>query len=267
MPILFIIFLTSAFADTFELRGLREKTYTRDNSYCKMGSKRIEIQIRSESKMTERGDKKYGDYIFYYPKVLGKLAPLGHDKLNSYRFFTGKHSLCSKSLGFALDKNKIAVLFLKENRPFMDKLSFQIFDGQNIEPLEVVETEYSTDKAEKTSTGFMFRTHPERLGLDMGKTKIEGLDYVFQDRDFPIWVEYSLKGFEINPEASFKKFGLKKYFKDQKDFLETTAWDGTEKKFKNSVLYVAFNHKKKKRCLFFSPTKVSIKGSEAWRCL
>lgn len=266
MYILLLLLSSLAFGESFEVRALKEKTYTRDNSYCKMGSRRVELQIKSETRLTERGERKYGDYVFYFPKKLGKLLPLGHDKLNSYRFFTGQNSLCSKSFGFPLEGDKLAVLFLKENRPFLDKLTFQIFNSKEVIPLDLVETDYTTDKAEASPGGFLFRTYVERVGLEMGKLKIDNTDYLFQDRDFPIWIKYTVKGFEVSLSDSFNKFEWVSYFKDQDDFLKAAQWDESLKKFKNTVLYIAVNHQQKKQCIYLSPTKVALTGSEAWRC-
>ena len=265
---IFLLLLTSlVFATGWDIRSVRESTYSRDNTYCQFGPQRIEFQIRSDASHTDHNDKKYGTYIFFYPNELPKLLPLNSDKMHSYRFFHGNSSLCSKSLGYSVGKDKIAVLFLKENRPNMDKLSFQIINTTTFEPENIIDTEYMSDLTEIAYGGFVFRTHDQRNGLEMGKTKIKDLEYLFQDRDFPYWVKYSEKGFNISALSSFQNFPWKGYFKDVKDFFAYSGWDRKEKKFKNSTLYVAVNHALKKECILLSPGKIKITEAETgWRC-
>lgn len=267
MYILLLLLSSQLFAQSIDVRSLREKTFTRDNSFCRMGKERIEFQIRSDAHHTEQIEKSYGEYIFFYNKKLPHLLPLNTDKLNNYRFFPGRDTVCSKSLGYMLDKDKMAILFLKENRPFMDKLSVQIFDATSLIAGEVHDTEFQTDKTELTSGGFIFRTYADRQGLEMGSVKIQDIEYFFQDRDFPYWMKYTSAGFEIDRAASFSHSPWKKYFKDEQDYLTASGWDESAKKFVNSVLYVAVNHQHKKECLLLMPSRTKISGSETWRCL
>jgi len=267
---MFIIFflVSQAFSETFDLRSLKAKTYTRDNTYCLLGGKRLEIEIRSEAPHTEPKEKNYGEYVLYYPKVKkkGTLLPLGEDKLNSYRLFAGRGTKCSKSYGYSLDSKKLAVLFLKENRPFMDKLSLQIFNSDSAAPESIIETDYKSDLTVGIDNGFIFRTYADRQGLEMGTVKINDVEFFFQDRDFPIWMKYTLQGFEVTPSESFQRYPWKQYFKTEKEFLESAGWTDTEKKFKNTVQYIAVNHKGKKECVLLMPQKTKLSGSETWRC-
>ena len=270
---MYIIFflVSSVFASGWETRSLKESTYSRDNTFCQMGNKRIQIEIRSAAPQTESVEKKYGDTLFYYreddQKSEPKLLPLNQEKLNTYRFFEGKSTLCSKSQGFAVGPDKLAVLFLKENRPFKDKLALQLFNTKSQEPENAVDTEFMVDKTLITTDGFLFRTHADRLGLESGKTKIQDIDYTFQDRDFSFWMKYSTSGFAVMPSESFQQFQWKDYFQSEAEFLEFSGWNEKEKMFKNSVLYVAVNYKLKKECILLVPEKIKISGLEAgWRC-
>ena len=266
MYIFFLLF-TLLTAEARNVRSVRETTFTRDNTYCQIGKQKIKIQIRSETFLTEQKDKSYGEFIFSYPNNRPKLLPINKDKLSNYRLFRGENSLCSKSYGYALENDKIAVLFLKENRPFKDKLSFQVINTNTLNGEEFVDTEYMSDKTQIAPNGFLFRTHGPRNALEMGTIKIKDVVHTFQDRDFPFWVKYSLAGFEISGPESFQDFQWKSYFKDEKDFFEISGWNETEKKFKNAILYVAVNHNLKKECILLSATKIKVSGDEAgWRC-
>jgi hypothetical protein len=265
---IFLVLLTSlAFGKGWDTRSVGETTYTRDNSYCKIGLQKIEFQIRSDAFLSEPKEKKYGEYIFFYPDETPKLLPLNHDKMHNYRLFEGKSALCSKSFGYSLGSDKVAILFLKENSPDMDKLAFQILNTKTLAPEDVIDTEYMTDMTEAADNGFLFRTYEQRDGLEMGKTHIHNVEYIFQTRNFPIWMKYSSNGFEISGSASYQKFQWKNYFKSEKDFFENSVWDNKEKKFKNSILYFAVNHALKKECILLAANKIQITGTESgWRC-
>jgi len=63
---IFFLMMSLAFAETPNVRNLKEQTYTRDNTYCNLGSgkEKIEIQIRSIASKTEP-DEKNMENIFY----------------------------------------------------------------------------------------------------------------------------------------------------------------------------------------------------------
>lgn len=266
-----LLFSSLVFSEnSVDLRTLKDKTFTRDNTYCSFGKQRLQIQVRGVTSHTEPVEGKYGDYFFFYPEE-GKpeLLPLNASHLNKYRLFEGKAkgSLCSKSFGFMLGKNKLAVLFLEENRPFMDKLTLQFFDTQTKRPLEVVETNYISDDAEGIKYGFVFKTYIEKADTGNGKIKIQGIDHAFNDMDFPYWVKYSDLKVEASGEVSFEKFPWKGHFKDIQDFYLTSGWDPKNKKFKNTFLYYAFAHSTKKECILLRDQKTNLTGEEKdWRC-
>lgn len=266
MLLLALLLPLLASADGPDLRSLKEKTFTRDNSYCRIGDKRVEIQIRSNVEFTESRERNYGEYLFYYVDEQPGILPLNKERMHTYRLYEGGNSLCTKSLAYPIGKNKLAVLFLKENRPFKDKLAIQLFHLKNQQPADVVDTEFITDLSEKADDGFYFRTHAERNGIEMGKVKMNDLEYTYQDRNFMTWMKYNGLSFEAQPKLSFEKFEFKKYFKDEADFLKTTGWNAKEKKFANTILYVAVHLKSKKECILVADKKIKITGSENWRC-
>ena len=266
---IFFLMMSLAFAETPNVRNLKEQTYTRDNTYCNLGSgkEKIEIQIRSIASKTEPDEKKYGEHILYYPTIKPKLLPLNSDNLNNYRLFEGKSQICSKSLAFMVDKDIVAILFLKENRPDRDKLTIQLFNTKNFAPDKVIETDFMTDEAEAFREGFIFNNFSLRDGLEMGKIQIQEKDLIFQDRDFPTWVRYDKTGFETLAEVTFDKFEFKSFFKDQKDFFISAGWDDKMKKFNKSVLYVAINKDHSLKCILLTETKSKLSGNEAdWHC-
>lgn len=262
-----LLLISSLFSQATEIRNLSEKTYTRDNTFCQIGSQRTQIQIRSVNSKTELGEKKYGEYVFYYPKVEAELLPINQDNLSNFQLFHGKSSLCSKSLGFKISPDKMAVLFLKENGIDPDKLTIQLFNLKDARPTEVIETEYITNEAKDFEGGFVFQTFTPRRSIELGKIKIADVNYTYQDRNFYYWVSYTKKGFEISLEKTFEESDMKDFFKNSLEFGKAIGWDEKSKSFKNSLLYLAVNHKEKKQCVLFAESAQKITGSETdWIC-
>lgn len=244
-----------------------EKSYPRDNTYCALTGKRIEFIIRGGSKYTEPKERGFGELLFYRnQQKKPKLLDLNISGSDTFAFFKGKSTLCSKSHGYKLDDSTFAVLLRKENRPFNDLLVLQLFDVPTLTPKEVIATQYPVEKILPSTDGFMFQTVPETHNPDFGKVMIEGNQYIYQERDFPIWMSYSLKGFEVISEMTFSKFPWKKSFLDLNDFLTATGYNTLEKKFTKTITYLAVNHKLKKRCLLIIEKKQKLVGNESWRC-
>lgn len=270
MNFLFIFLLSFAYADVAS-EDLFEKTWPRDNSFCALHKKRVEILIRGQNKFVETKEYGYGEYAFFRvgPEETDKAykMPLNHFESGLYKFFKGTNSSCSKSLGYPLKDGKFAILFLKQNRPYGHKLVIQIFDFKKMRPLDVIETNLVTRKVYSTSQGFIFKTVTERTDMDMGKVKIEGSEYIYQDRSFPLWMNFDSSGMSLDPSITYKKLPWRKYFKDEADFIKSASWDAKEKVFKNSIAYIAVNHTLKRKCVYFSSAKIKPAGTEDWRCV
>lgn len=245
-----------------------DKSFPRDNTFCHVKERRIELLIRGSNKYTEPKERGYGEYIFLrnLPSKVSKLLTLNKSRGDTFKLFLGTSPQCSKSHGYLLDSNTLAVLLQKENRPYSDKLVIQFFDVATMSPREALETNYATDRAAKTDNGFAFRVMAETHNLDMGRVSIEGQKYIFQEKIFPVWVNYSKKGFEVLSNLTFDKFPWKEFFKDQEDFNSITGWNNSDKVYSNKIVYVAVNHKLRKKCILFIKAKQKLSGSESWRC-
>lgn len=265
LPLLFLL-TTSVFAASDSLNAF-EKTYPRDNTFCSYKKERVELLIRGHNKFTESKDRGYGEFIFIRRAGKNpKLLELNSLRGDTFRFFLGTSPNCSKSHGYLIDTKTLAVLFLKENKPFLDKLVIQFFDPATMTPTKFLETQYPVERAFKINNGFVFKTIPETFSPDFGKVKINGEEFLFQEKSFPIWVNYTAAGFENSPEKTFEKSPWKKLFKDMDDFTATTGWNADEKKFTKTVVYEAVNYKIKKKCLLVIEAKQKLAGSESWRC-
>jgi hypothetical protein len=244
-----------------------EKTHPRDNTFCTTSGGRIEFIIRGLSKYTEPKEKGFGEFLFYRNlNKTPKLLPFNQLREDTYSFFKGQGSLCSKTLGFEINPTTAAVLLLKENRPFLDKLAIQLFDSKSLAPKVFITTDYPVEKVIKSANGFVFKTSPENYNPEIGKVTIDGHSFIFQEKSFPHWINYSDKGFEVSETTTYKKFPWKKAFKDEAEFMSSAGWASGEKTFSHTVLYFAINHQQKKQCLLLLAKKQKLQGSELWRC-
>jgi hypothetical protein len=260
------LFIFHAFAASTSTNAF-EKTYIRDNTYCSFGGKQIELMIRGVNKFSESRELGYGEVLFYKrqhkkPKLL-KVQLQGSD---TYRLFLGNNTLCSKSHGHKIDENTIAVLLLKENRPFVDKLVIQLFDSKNLTPKEMIDTNLPANMAMKAENGFLFRTFEESNEREVGKVVISGETYIYQEKYFPIWMKYSSSGIIPAPDMTFEDFPYRHFFKDLLDFDSTSGWNGETKQYSKKFLYEAVNHQTRRQCILFLEAKTKVTGSESWRC-
>ena len=266
MIALLLLLTINAFAASDSMDAY-DKTYPRDNTFCSSKGKRVELMIRGSNKFIEPRERGYGEFLFYKRAgIKPKLLDLNSLRGDTYRLFNGTSPLCSKTHGYKISQDTVAILLLKENKPFQDKLVIQFMDLSTMTPKDVLETNYPTDKAIKTADGFSFRILTENYNPEMGKVKLESAEYIFQEKQFPQWMDYSAKGFVLNPETTFKRFPYKKLFKDKDDFMMFTSWNDGEKKFLRPVMYLAVNHKLRKNCLLFTEKKQKLVGNELWRC-
>lgn len=264
-----LLFLSLAAVADSESQFAYDKSYPRDNSFCHFKNQRIELLIRGSNKFTEPKEMGYGEFLFFrnLPSRKPTLLSLNQTRGDTFKLFLGTSPFCSKSHGYILDSRKLAILLLKENRPFIDKLVIQFFDIPSMKPAEYIETNYPADRAMKTETGFAVRVIEENHNPDMGTVSIEGEKFIYQEKQFPQWINYSAKsGFEILSDVTFDKFPWKDAFRDESDFLTMTGWDADSKKFKRRIIYLAVNHKLKKQCLLLIEAKQKLAGGEAWRC-
>lgn len=264
---LFIILLTLPLYAKINSKLLLEKSFPRDNTYCSVNGKKIELLIRGEAKFTELKDNGYGELIFYKShKKKPKLLINDHFRSETYKLFHGNNVICSKSHAFYLDENTLTLLLLKEDRPFKDKLALQLFDKETLTPKAFIQTEFTADKAKKIENGFAFRTYKEAYKRDAGKIEIKEETYIYHQKEFPTWMNYTSKGVKISFDLTYESFPWKNYFKDPEDFKVSTGWNPIENKFTHEVIYFAINHSSQKSCLLILEKIQKLEGKEAWRC-
>lgn len=244
-----------------------EKTFPRDNTFCQLAKSRVEFSLRGFSRFTEASERGYGEVLFLEKGKEKKLIDISEGNSGTYRFFRGKSRACSKYQGYDLDDSTFALLLLKSNHPHKDKLVIQLIDRKAEAPLKTIHTQYLTDRSLPAPDGFFFRTHNERLDIDMGTITRDEHKFTYQDRDFQEWYHFGKKGFSISPSRTYLEFSFKDYFTDEADFLKAAGWSETEKKFTHKVLYLAVNHALRKECVLLVSERQKLSGNEeGWRC-
>jgi hypothetical protein len=258
--------LFKAFASS-ESSDLFDKSYPRDNSYCSLGNKRLEVMIRGSSVITEASDRGYGENVFY--KLEGKkpeLFEFSKNQTDTYHFFKPNKSLCSNSQGYVVGTNLMALLLLKENRPFKDKLVLQLFDLNSMRPGKFIETDLPVVKAQGNKEKFLIKVWDESHRPEIGKVTLQGEVYIYNEQVFPKWMIYKNEKFEIHPEETFKDFPIKNFFKTLDEFNLVTGWSQSNRIYLKDIFFLAVNHQAGKQCILFVDKKQIITGSEAWRC-
>lgn len=264
--------MTTLFALIFSLAALAtdkdtfEKTYSRDNTFCQVGQKKIEIMVRGNLSHIETADLLWGEHVFFrIGNGAATKVPVTSES-GLYRFFQGNPSSCTKVVGTMLD-GKFAVLFQKDNRPHKNQLVIQYFDPKDFRPLETLHTPFLADKAMVKNNAFLLRTHSQnRSDIEMGKVTIKEKKYLFQDHRFPVWVTFDKSGFSSDVVATFEDFTYKSFFKSIDEFKLHSGWQENEKSFTNTKLYVAINHEVKSKCILLLKEKRALTGDENWLC-
>jgi hypothetical protein len=266
MPWLILLIMAQSFA-AFNSKDLFEKSFPRDNTFCRLGKERVEFSVRGFSKYTEPRDKGYGELLFMEYQKVKKSLDIAQGNSGLYRFFKGTARVCSKYPSYLIDEKTLALLILKANRPYKDKLIIQLIDTKSLTPLRTIHTDFQADKALPAPKGFYFRTNGNRVDIDMGVVNWDEKKFTYQDRDFQEWYYFNGKDFSLQEKVTYKESPFKIYFTSEDDFLKTFGWSSEEKKFSNKIIYVAVNHSIGKECILVRDSKSKLTGTEeGWRC-
>lgn len=263
LRILLLLLSTSVMAAD---KDLLEKTYRRDNSFCNVGGKRLEILVRGDTSHTEPKERMWGEHVLAR-ETSGRIFKLPvNQRSGLYRLFSGNPSSCTKSIGTPQGE-RFLVLFQKLNSPHKHQLVIQYLNAKTLAPEETLYTDYRSDEAQVSHGSLYFRSFPPaRQDIEMGKVVIQGKTYLYQDHVFPIWMGFSQGSFFIEPQKTFEDFSYKSFFPGFEEFKRASLWDEEKKDFGNRRLYVAVNHASKTRCVLLLPQKKQLTGDDPWVC-
>lgn len=244
-----------------------DNSYPRDNTFCNYKGQRIEFQIRGIDKLTTKPDKNYGEFVFFKTKENpSKLIPLLDFNSDTFRLFPDKNNICSKSHAFPINESTFSILFLKENRPFKDKLMILFFNVTTMNASKVIETNYPVDLIKPSSDGFLIRSSGEKFDFTAGKITINGMTYIYHEKSFPVWIKFSSEKFQVMNKLTFEEFPWKNHFGNESDFYLHSGWDKKNEVFTKDRVIFAINHENKKECISIIDQGTDIKGSGSWIC-
>lgn len=268
MPWLILLIAAQSFA-AFNSKDLWERSFPKDNIFCRLGNERVEFSVRGYNKNTEPRDRGYGELLFMEYGKTKKSLDVGQGNSGLYRFFRGSPTskICSKYPSYEIDTKTLALLLLKANRPFKDKLIIQLINPKDLSSIQTIHTNFLADRSLPAPKGFYFRNNTDRMEIDMGTLTWDEKKFTYQDRDFQEWFHFDGKDFSLSEKVTYAESPYKTYFTSEEDFLKTFAWNSQEKKFLNKIIYVAVNHSAGKECILILDSKAKLTGTEeGWRC-
>jgi len=249
----------------FQTRLLIDKTYVHDNSYCHLNQKRIEIEIRSFDKYTEMNDSEYGEYTFIMHSGKQILLPLNQNNLGKYRLFKGKSAHCTKSLAISMDKDVLALFFLKDNRPLGDTLSIVLYNVNNQET-KLIETSHRPLHGFEADNKIKFQLRPILRTPLFGKLVLNGKNYIYQEKYIKPWMTFNGQEFEVDTELSFERAEIKGHFSNRIDFERHFAWNHNQRAYQLDKYLYAVNHELKEECLAFPFEAKKDLTQHKWEC-
>ncbi len=208
MHILLLLLSTLAFAESTHL-DLFEKTYPRDNTFCDFGKVRVEIGLRGHARSIDPSERGYGELLFLRYDENKIALDMKEAQSGMYHFFPGTTPHCKKHLGFMVGPRTFAILLRKMNRPHVDRLALQLFDTVSLSPKKFILTDYLADVAVPAKDGFYFRSHGERLDIDMGSFLWEEKKFTYQDRLFQEWFHFTEEKFTLDEKETFERSPFK----------------------------------------------------------
>lgn len=241
-----------------DARTLREKTYVRDNTFCHLGEKKVEIEIRGFDQYTDRQDARYGNKVFSVRDKVYRLLPLAKDNIGRYRLLLGEDPHCSKSLALKRNAQELTVFFLKDNRPFPDLLTLLHYDFSGSARAE--ETEYPVKEALVEGGKLFFSSVSDKSVPDLKKVSIKGREYTVTFQELPVWYVYDGKSFRVDQLKTYQRFEQPHFFPTKEDFEAFFQWDTDAGMYRMHGLVAAVNVVLKEKCLARNIT------DKDWRC-
>ncbi|WPU66842.1 hypothetical protein [Peredibacter starrii] len=234
-----------------------DKTYTHDNTFCRVDGKRIEIEVKSLYQYTALDEAEYGEDLFVIADGNKTQLKFNSDNIGRYRLLKGTNDYCTKALSIRLNESELALFFLRDNRPFNDQLLYMVYDFKKNIVLRTSETIFLTEKAQVKNNRLHFLSKPEVIEKDSGIVQIEGKPYYFSEKAFLPWVNFNGVDFILDLERSFEDFEGKKFFKDLNSFVQFSTLN--QLKLNQFTTYkIAVNHELKRTCISFD--------ENVWKC-
>lgn len=254
---LFFFSLTASALD-FGSRVLLDKTYVRDNSYCRLENKRFEIEVRSFERYTSYDEAEYGEHAFIIQNDKYRLLPLNEKLIGRYKFLKGEDKNCTKSLSLKIGKSGLVVFFQKDNRPFLDTLSMVYYDDVTGQ-IDIKETHLPIQKAWMKDNLLHVYSHESLSNPELGKAQIRGKEFIYNEKPLGSIYIFDGKTISVDSKKSYESFPYKKSVKTIEEFEKLFKWNSTRNVFDVKKFYYAVHMNTRQEC-------IRAEGSSDWNC-
>ena len=241
-------FSLSASALDFGSRVLLDKTFVRDNSYCRIQNKRMEIEIRSFQQYSSFDEAEYGEHAFLIQGDKYLLLPLNEKLIGRYKLLKGEDKNCSKSLSMQTGKSGLVFFFLKDNRPFLETLSMIHYDNTTGE-VDIKETSLSVQKAWMKDNILHIYSHESLSDPELGKVRISDKEFIYNEKPFGVIYTFDGKTIAMNSTKSFESFPYKKIIKDAAEFEKVFKWNSSRQVFEVKKFHYAVHMNSRQECI------------------
>lgn len=260
----FFLYLSPALALDFETRVLIDKTFVHDNTYCQLGGKKLEIEIRSFEKYTHQKDLEYGDHVIVIQDKKYISLPINETLIGRFKLLKGKDKNCSKALSIKLDNSKLIFFLLKDNRPLKSSLLTVLY---NLETQKSIasETEFNTEDGFIEDGVLKFSSSETQLSSSLGNVKIRNKEFVYIQKNLDLWYRFDGKNFTFDSAATESSFKYKNLLKNKK-FAEFFKWDASKKRYRYDSFFHAVNHSSKEECIGIRNENKKDIDSIDWIC-
>lgn len=222
--------------------GASAQSYSHDNTYCRLGERSIEIEVRSSEKYTLPDEAEYGEFIMIKNQDKTLKVALDPQKIGRYRLLKGESANCSKALSLPMNEEQLAIFFLKDNKPFKDKLLVLNFNFKTSE-FSRFESPYMTDTARIQDGKLYFESAAEDCEKKSGHVVIQDKKHNFIEKELEPWISYDGRSFKLDESLTYMEFEWKHLFPDAKSFFQHMK---RKKKF-----IIATNFEAKSTCISF----------------
>ncbi len=217
-------------------------TYSHDNTYCRLKDESIEIEVRSHDQYTIPEESEYGEFIHVKQNNKLQKIQMSPNNIGRYRLLKGESANCSKSLSLPLNNEQLAIFFLKDNKPFRDKLVVLTYNFQT-QNHAVLETSYMTEKAKIQEGKLFFESASEDREKRIGQVIISDKKHNFMEKTYEPWMKFEGEKFELDQHVSFMEFEWRHLYPDANSFFRHMK---RQKKF-----IIATNFEAKSTCISF----------------
>lgn len=222
--------------------GASAQSYSHDNTYCRLGKQRIEIEVRSSEKYTSPEEAEYGEFLLIKNQDKVQKVVLGSHRIGRYRLLKGESANCSKALSLPMNEEQLAIFFLKDNKPFKDNLTILKYNFTTRE-FSSIETQYLTDKARIQDKKLVFESAAEDIEKRSGLVTIQNKKHNYIEKSIEPWMSYNGRYFRLDEAVTYMEFEWKHLFPDTKSFFQYMK---RKKKF-----IIARNFEAKSTCISY----------------